>query len=61
MQRITLRQCGKMLQKKPDDFVIATGKQYTVKQFVNLVCKELKLKLSGWQGFKREGSTKKVM
>ena len=28
----------KMLQqKKPDDFVIATGKQYSVKQFINLV------------------------
>ena len=36
----------KMLQqKKPEDFVIATGKQYTVKQFINLVCKELKIKI----------------
>ncbi len=40
----------KMLQqKKPDDFVIATGKQYTVKQFINLVCKELKIKIK-WAG-----------
>ena len=40
----------KMLQKKkPDDFVIATGKQYTVKQFVNLVCKELRIKIK-WSG-----------
>ena len=32
----------KMLQKKkPKDYVIATGKQYSVKQFVNMVCKEL--------------------
>jgi len=36
-------------QKKPDDFVIATGKQYTVKQFVDLTCKELDLKIK-WKG-----------
>ena len=40
----------KMLQqKKPDDYVIATGKQYSVKQFVNLVCKKLKMKIV-WKG-----------
>ena len=40
----------KMLQmKKPKDYVIATGKQYTVKQFVNIVCKELGMKIS-WTG-----------
>ena len=41
----------KMLQqKKPDDFVIATGKQYSVKQFINLVCKELNIKIKwGWK------------
>ena len=40
----------KMLQKKnPTDFVIATGKQYSVKQFVNLVLKELDIKTS-WKG-----------
>ena len=36
-------------QKKPDDFVIATGKQYTVKQFINLTCKELNLQIK-WEG-----------
>ncbi len=36
-------------QKKPDDFVIATGKQYSIKQFVNLVCKEIKLDIT-WKG-----------
>ena len=36
-------------QKKPDDFVIATGKQYTVKQFINLTCKELNLQIK-WKG-----------
>ena len=40
----------KMLQKKtPDDYVIATGKQYSVKDFVNLVLKELKIKYT-WRG-----------
>ena len=40
----------KMLQKKiPNDYVIATGKQYSVKQFVNLVLKELKIKFI-WKG-----------
>ncbi len=36
-------------QKKPDDYVIATGKQYSVKYFVNLVAKELNMKLR-WKG-----------
>ncbi len=32
----------KMLQKnKPDDYVISTGKQYSVKQFINLTAKKL--------------------
>lgn len=40
----------KMLQNnKPTDYVIATGKQYSVKQFVNLVLKELKIKFY-WKG-----------
>ena len=40
----------KMLQKnKPDDYVVATGKQYTVKEFVNLVLKELKIEYF-WRG-----------
>ncbi len=38
-------------QKKPDDFVIATGKQYTVKEFVNLSSKKLKMKIT-WKGQK---------
>jgi GDPmannose 4,6-dehydratase len=33
-----------MLQKKtPQDYVISTGKQYSVRDFVNLVLKELKI------------------
>tara|TARA_A100001015_G_C14969837_1_gene704625 strand:+ start:538 stop:1587 length:1050 start_codon:yes stop_codon:yes gene_type:complete len=40
----------KMLQKKnPDDYVIATGKQYSVKDFVNIVLKELEMKYI-WRG-----------
>ena len=39
----------KILQnKKPDDFVISTGKQYTIKHFVNVVAK-LKLPII-WKG-----------
>jgi GDPmannose 4,6-dehydratase len=36
-------------QRKPDDYVIATGKQYTVKQFVNQTCKYLGTKIK-WIG-----------
>ncbi len=40
----------KMLQqKKPSDYVIATGKSYSVKQFINLVSKELKMNIL-WKG-----------
>ena len=40
----------KMLQKKtPEDYVIATGKQYSVKEFVNFVLKELDFKFY-WRG-----------
>ena len=40
----------KMLQqKKPDDYVIATGNQYTVKQFINLVLNELNINFI-WKG-----------
>ncbi len=40
----------KMLQKKsPTDYVIATGKQHSVKQFVDLVLKELNIK-AYWKG-----------
>jgi len=40
----------KMLQKKiPSDYVIATGKQYSVKEFVNLVLNELNIKFK-WVG-----------
>ena len=35
--------------KKPDDYVIATGKQYSIKQFINLVAKKLRMKVI-WKG-----------
>ena len=35
--------------KKPDDYVIATGKQYSVKEFVNLVAKKLEIQIF-WKG-----------
>ena len=36
-------------QKKPKDYVIATGKSYSVKEFVNMCCKYLGLKII-WEG-----------
>ena len=36
-------------QKKPEDFVIATGKQYSVRDFVNLASNELDMKIK-WRG-----------
>ncbi len=36
-------------QEKPEDFVIATGKQYSVRDFVNAAAKELGITLS-WKG-----------
>ena len=38
-------------QKKPDDYVIATGKQYSIKQFINLTAKKIGLKIY-WKGKK---------
>jgi len=40
----------KMMQlKKPDDFVIATGKQYSVREFVNIAAKNLDIQIK-WVG-----------
>ena len=36
-------------QKKPDDFIIATGKSYSVKDFINECCRQLKMKIR-WVG-----------
>jgi len=45
-----VRAMWKMLQMKiPKDYVIATGRQYTVKDFINLVAKELKMEIV-WKG-----------
>ena len=49
MPKIMWRQCGNVTKKKPDDFVICTGKQYTIKNFINLVSKKLKIKIT-WKG-----------
>ena len=38
-----------MQQKKADDYVIATGKQYSVKQFINYTVKKLDMKMK-WKG-----------
>ena len=39
MPEIMLKLCGKYCNKKPDDYVIATGKQLSIRQFINLVSK----------------------
>jgi GDPmannose 4,6-dehydratase len=36
-------------QKQPDDFVIASGRQYSVRQFVEEACRELDISIS-WKG-----------
>ena len=36
-------------QDKPDDFVIATGKQHSVREFINLTAKNLDMKIE-WKG-----------
>ena len=35
--------------KQPDDYVIATGKQFSIRQFINLVTKKLNLNIV-WKG-----------
>ena len=48
-------------QDEPEDFVIATGKQYSVRDFVNIAAKELNIQIS-WQGegIEEEGIDKKT-
>ena len=36
-------------QKKPDDYIIATGKSYSVKEFINEACKQIGFKIK-WAG-----------
>ncbi len=36
-------------QEKPEDFVIATGAQYSVKDFINAACDELEIQIR-WEG-----------
>ena len=36
-------------QKEPDDFIIATGKQYSIKEFITFTTKELDIKIK-WKG-----------
>ena len=36
-------------QKTPEDFVISTGKQISVKSFINIVVKQLKIEIT-WKG-----------
>ena len=52
-------QCENVTMKKPKDYVIATGKQHTVKQFINIVCKELGIKIS-WREINKEKAFWKI-
>ena len=45
MQKIMLNYSGKCYKKTPTDYVIATGKSYSVKDFINFCCKYLKFKI----------------
>ena len=46
MQKINPEAMWLMLQqKKPEDYVIATGKQYSIKDFINITSRELKLNI----------------
>tara|TARA_Y100000590_G_scaffold466600_1_gene642584 strand:+ start:442 stop:1488 length:1047 start_codon:yes stop_codon:yes gene_type:complete len=48
-----------MQQRKPDDYVIATGKQYSVKNFINYTCQKLKIKITwGGKGINEKGYDK---
>ena len=49
MLEIIVWQCGKFYNKKPDDYVIATGVQYSIKEFVNLTAKNLGMQIF-WRG-----------
>ena len=53
MLEIMLRQCGKCLQqKKPNDYVIGTGKTFTIKEFVNKAAKKIGFKIKmDWQRY----------
>ena len=44
-------------QKKPDDYVIGTGKTFTIKDFINRAAKKIKTKYSmDGERYKRKGN-----
>ena len=49
MHEIMLKQCGRFSTKKPDDFVIATGKSYSVRKFVEIAFSFVGIKII-WKG-----------
>ena len=49
MQKIMLICNGEFYNKKPDDFVVATGQTQSVRQFINTAAKILNMRLI-WQG-----------
>ena len=49
MQKTTLKCNGEFYNKKPDDFVVATGQTQSVRQFIDTAVKLLDMKIK-WQG-----------
>ena len=54
MQKIMWKECGECFsKKKPEDFVLATGKTTTIREFCNMSFKELGIEIK-WEGEWRE-------
>ena len=49
MLEIMLRLCGKCYNKKPNDYVIGTGKNMTIKEFINRAAKKIGINIK-WVG-----------
>ena len=44
LQEIMLKQCGYDARRKPNDYVVATKKQYSIKDFLKLAFAEVGIK-----------------
>ena len=52
MQKTTQKCNGESCNKKPKDYIIATGQAYSVKQFVEIASNYLEMKIFEWKRFK---------
>ena len=48
-QKIMFKQCGKYYNTRDLKTLLCTGKQYSIKQFINFVTKDLKMEIK-WRG-----------